>query len=194
MRPVDCRYWWNHRWWPIEPVLASVVNYRGAFRSIIDIAIDLWTLEYRHFLWITTVPLSWRCLQSYLHSGSRMRATVLHSRWADHQLCDPSRIIATRCSYCFINPLRPQNCIYLQSHLSCLHKLNCNLFSHHEILYFISQHRPPTTIRLFLLCHLVIAQWTKVPVHWLLHPSCSTKYAALKYSLQSISTFWRSMR
>ena len=28
------------------------------------------------------------------------------------------------------------NCIYLQSDLSCFYKLNCNLYDHHERLYF----------------------------------------------------------
>ena len=94
---------------------------------------------------------------------------MLHSCWAAHQSCDPSRIIATWFSYCSINPFRPQNCIYLQSNLSCLYKLNCNIFNHHARLYF-SLHRPSPTI-----CHfghffwlrltagsgtsLVIAQW-----------------------------------
>ena len=45
---------------------------------------------------------------------------VLHSRWAGHPICGPSWIIAIWLSYCSVNPLRPQNCIYLQSDLSCL--------------------------------------------------------------------------
>ena len=85
-------------------------------------------------MWITAVPVPWRCLQSRL----LMRAMVLHSHWEDHPICDPSRIIATRCSYCPVNLLRPKNCIYLQSHLSCLYKLNCNLFSHHDRLFSAS--------------------------------------------------------
>ena len=75
-------------------------------------------------------------------------AWVLHSRWAGHPIFDPSRIIATWFSYCSINPLRPQNCIYLQSDLSCLYKLNCNIFNHHERLYF-PLHRPTPAIRHF---------------------------------------------
>ena len=59
---------------------------------------------------------------------------MLHSRWAGHLICDLSRIIATWCSYCSVNPLLPQNCIYLQSDLSCLYKLICHLFNHLERL------------------------------------------------------------
>ena len=59
---------------------------------------------------------------------------MLQSRWAGHLICDLSRIIATWCSYCSVNPLLPQNCIYLQSDLSCLYKLICHLFNHHERL------------------------------------------------------------
>ena len=73
---------------------------------------------------------------------------VLHSRWAGRPICDPSRIISTWFSYCSINLLLPQNCICLQSDLSCLYKLNCNIFNHHEILYF-ALHRPAPAIRHF---------------------------------------------
>ena len=54
-----------------------VVDYRGAVRSIVAIAIDLLTSEDRYFLWITAVPLPRRCLQSRQHSGSRMRGVTL---------------------------------------------------------------------------------------------------------------------
>ena len=54
-----------------------VVNYRGAFRSIIAIVIDLLTSEDQYFLCIRVVPLPWRCLQSRQHSGSRMRGVTL---------------------------------------------------------------------------------------------------------------------
>ena len=57
--------------------LSFVVNYRGAFRSIVAIAIDLLTSEDRYFLWITAVPLPRRCLQSWQHSVSRMRGVTL---------------------------------------------------------------------------------------------------------------------
>ena len=43
---------------------------------------------------------------------------VLHSHWVGHPICDPSRIIATKCSYCSVNPLRSRNRIHLHSHLS----------------------------------------------------------------------------
>ena len=57
--------------------ISFVVNYRGAFRSIVAIAIDLLTSEDRYFLWITAVPLSRRCLQSQQHLVSRMRGVTL---------------------------------------------------------------------------------------------------------------------
>ena len=61
------------------------------------------------------------------------------SRWTGHPICNPSRIITTWwcwCSYCSVNPLRPKNCIYHESYLSCLYKLNCNLLNHHETFFF----------------------------------------------------------
>ena len=45
---------------------------------------------------------------------------VLHSRWAGHPICGPSWIIIIWFSYCSVNPLRLQNCIYLQSNMSWL--------------------------------------------------------------------------
>ena len=57
--------------------ISFVVNYRGAFRSIVAIAINLLTSEDRYFLWITAVPLPRRCLQSRQHSVSRMRGVTL---------------------------------------------------------------------------------------------------------------------
>ena len=53
------------------------VNYRGAFRSIVAIAVNLLTSEDRYFLWITAVLLPRRCLQSRQNSGSRMRGVIL---------------------------------------------------------------------------------------------------------------------
>ena len=57
--------------------ISFVVNYRGAFRSIVAIAVDLLTSEDRYFLWITAVPLPRWCLQSWQHSVSRMRGVTL---------------------------------------------------------------------------------------------------------------------
>ena len=54
-----------------------VVNYLGAFRSIVANAIDLLTSEDWYFLWITAVPLPRRCLQSWQHSVLRMRGVTL---------------------------------------------------------------------------------------------------------------------
>ena len=118
---ISLGFWLNKRF---------VVDDRGAVRSIVAIAIDLLTSGDRYFLWITAVPLPRRCLQSRQHWGSRMRGVTL-------ALSDPSWIIATWFSYCSIDPFRPKNCIYLQSDLSCLYKLNCNIFNHHARLYFL---------------------------------------------------------
>ena len=80
------------------------------------------------YLWKRLICL-WGCVSSVNKCNPiksnpdniRDRAcAVLHSRWAGHPICDPSRITATWLSYCSINPLRPQNCIYLQSDLSFL--------------------------------------------------------------------------
>ena len=60
--------------------ISFVVNYRGAFRSIVAIAIDLLTSEDPYFLWITAVPLPRRCLQSRQLSGSRMRGVTRAER------------------------------------------------------------------------------------------------------------------
>ena len=130
---------------------------------------DLLTSEDRYFLWITAVPLPRRCLQSRQHSGSRMRGVTL-AHGAGHPICDPSQILATWFSYCSINPLRPQSCIYLQSDLSCLYKLNCNILDHHERLYF-SLHWPAPAIRHFFWL-VVLAQWWRQaaeaePASWL---------------------------
>ena len=65
---ISLGFWLNIRF---------VVDYRGAVRSIVAIAIDLLTSEDRYFLWITAVPLPRRCLQSRQHSGSRMRGVTL---------------------------------------------------------------------------------------------------------------------
>ena len=65
---ISLGFWQNIRF---------VVDYRGAVRSIVAIAIDLLTSEDRYFLWITAVPLPRRCLQSRQHWGSRMRGVTL---------------------------------------------------------------------------------------------------------------------
>ena len=98
--------------------ISFVINHRGAFRSIIAFAIDLLTSEGRYFLWITAVPLPRRCLQSQQHSGSLMRRVTL-------VLCGPPNL-RPKLDHCYlifyssVNPLRPENCIYLQSDLSSL--------------------------------------------------------------------------
>ena len=152
--------------------ISFVVNYRGAFRSIFAIAIDLLTSEDWYSLWMTAVPLPRWCLQSWRHSG--------------HQICDPSRIIATWFFYCSVNPLLTQNCMYLQSDLSCLYKLNCNIFNHHERLYF-SPHRPapaissssPFLLRLVDSWAVTAGSGTSLVIaQWLEHSTCSRKYVA----------------
>ena len=44
-------------------------------------------------------------------------------------------------------------------------------------LIFSAPVTTPATILHFSCCHQVIAQWTEVPTQWLLHSTCSTKYA-----------------
>ena len=74
--------------------ISFVVNYRGAFRSVVAIAIDLLTSVDQYFLWITAVPLPWWCLQPRQHSGSRMRGVTLalngppslRQQWDHHYL------------------------------------------------------------------------------------------------------------
>ena len=121
-----------------------VVNSRGAFRSL---------LQSIYYLRKTVIsPESQRCLCRdgvYNTNNIRYRAcAVLQSRWAGHPICDPSRIIATWFFYCSLNPLHPQNRIYLQSDLSCLYKLNCNIFNHNDRVYF-SLHRSTPAIHHF---------------------------------------------
>ena len=63
--------------------------------------------------------------------------------------------------------LRPQNCIYLQSDLLCLYKLNYNIFDHHERLYF-SLHRPAPAIRHFFWLAVIAGDVRqRNPASWL---------------------------
>ena len=126
--------------------ISFVINYRGAFRSIVAIATDLLTSEDR----FSSDSQLCLCRDGvYNPDNIRDRAcAVLHSRWVGHPICDPSRIIATWFSCCSVNPLRPQNCFYLQSFLSCLYKPNCNIFNHHERLY-LSLYGPAAPIHHF---------------------------------------------
>ena len=121
---------------------------------------------------------------------------VLHSRWAGHPICDPSRIIATWFSYCSINPLRPPNCICLQSDRSFLYKLNCNLFNHHARLH-ISLHRPASAIRHFFWLVVIAGggrqrnQSRDCAMTWAFH--VLQNICRIKISWQFISTFGRNM-
>ena len=88
-----------------------------------------------------------------------------------------SRIIAAQCSNSSVNPLRLQDLYPATSHLP--YNLNCNKFNHHERLngpqLCLSSDRCKNT---FPCCD----------AQWLLHSTCSRKYAVWKYSLQFIST------
>ena len=146
--------------------ISFVVNYRGAFRSIVAIASDLLTSK------VEISSESQRCLcRDGVYNPDNMQdraCAALHSRWAGSLICGPSRIIATWFSYCSINPLRLQSCIYLQSDLSCLYKLKCNIFNHHnhhERLY-LSLHRPAPAIRHLAGCD---SWWRQAaePASWL---------------------------
>ena len=57
--------------------LSFVVNYQGAFQSIVIIAINLSTSEDQYFLWITAVPLPSRCLQFQQHLGPHVQGVTL---------------------------------------------------------------------------------------------------------------------
>ena len=105
------------------------------FHILVSIAIDLLTSEDRCFPWITAVPLPWRCLQSRQHSGSRMRGVTLALSGppnlrpeSDHRYL--SLLL-------FRQPITSPKLYLLQSDLPCLYKLKCNIFNHHEILYFL---------------------------------------------------------
>ena len=140
--------------------------------------------------WLIHCSESQRCLcRDGVYNPDNIQdhaCAVLHSCWAGHPICDPSRIIATWFSYCSINPLRPPNCIYLQADLSCLYKLNCNIFNHHERLDFSLHWPAPAICHFFWLVvtyqlvtagsgtRLVIAQWLE-------HSMCSRKYVAWRY-------------
>ena len=84
--------------------------------------------------------------------------------------------------YSSINPLRPPNCNNLQSDLSCLQKLNCNLFNHHERLHFFSLHRPAPAIRHWVFWLVVIVTagsgTSLVIAQWLENSTCTRKYVA----------------
>ena len=80
---------------------------------------------------------------------------MLHLHCVGHPICDPSRIIATRSSYCSFNPLHPQKFIHLQLHLSWLHKLSGNLLSHHKRIDFFSASATSNNPPFFL----VVTRW-----------------------------------
>ena len=165
---ISLGFWLNIRF---------VVDYQGAVRSIVAITIDLLTSED-----LVISSESQRCLcRNVVYNPDNIQdraCAVLHSRWAGHPICDPSRIIATWFSYCSINPFRPWNCIYLQSDLSCLYKLNCNIFNHHARLYF-SLHRPSPAIRHFFWLLLTAGSGTSLVIaQWLEHSTRSRKYVA----------------
>ena len=121
-----------------------VVNYRGVFRSIVAIAIDLLTSEDRYFplnhsgasaATVFTIPTTFGITHARCYTRTE-RATQSATR-VGSSLLDSHTVPST--------PLRPQNCLYFQSDLSCLYKLNCNIFNHHDRLYF-SLHRPAPAI------------------------------------------------
>ena len=161
--------------------ISFVVNYRGAFRSIVAIAIDLSTSEDRHFLWITAVPLPRRCLQSRQHSISRMRGVTL-------ALSGPPNL-RPESDHCywilllFRQHITFPKLFYLQSDLLVQTQLQYISSSWETFFFSASAHtsNPP-----FLLVgcdswwrqaaelsgtSLVIAQWLE-------HPTCSRKYVA----------------
>ena len=180
--PKSLGFWLN---------MSFVVNHRGAFRSIIAIAIDWLNSEDRYFLWITAVPLPRRCLQSRQHSVSRMRCVTL--ALSEPPNLRPESDHRYLILLLFRQPITSPNCICLQSDLSSLYKLSCNIFNHHERLYF-SLHQPTQAI--FWL--VVIAgdgkqrnQSRDCAMTWASH--VFQKICRIKISKQFISTFGRNI-
>ena len=88
------------------------------------------------------------CLQSRRHLGTHMRGVTL-ARHRSPNLWPNSdhRYSTAQCSVPWSHYIS-NNCIYIQSHLLCWYKLNCNRFNDRETPIFL-QHRPPATIRNF---------------------------------------------
>ena len=79
---------------------------------------------------------------------TRLGILVLDSRAAGHSICDPCRIITTRCSCCSVNPILVRSAINIAiSSPTCLYKPNCNGFNHHErhIIYLIDHQQQSAT-------------------------------------------------
>ena len=70
-----------------------------------------------------------------------------------------------------------KNCIYFQSHLLCVYKLNWNRFYQYDSSCFCRsigpQHQTPATI-----CHFSCFDSTTNHSRWPLHSTCSRKYVA----------------
>ena len=127
--------------------IGFVVNYPGAFRSIVAIAIDLSTSEDWYFRWTTAVPLPRQCLQSQQHSGSCMRGVTLALSGPPN--LRPKLDHRYLMLLVFRQPITSPKLYLPSSPLSCLYKLNCNLFNQHQ--RFSSLHRPPAIRHFFLL-------------------------------------------
>ena len=163
--------------------ISFVVNYRGAFRSMVAIAIDLLTSEDWYFLWITSVPLPRRCLQSRQHSVSRMRCVTLALSGppnlrpeSDHRywilLLFRQHITSTKL---YLPSVR--SVVLVQTQLQYIS-------SSRETLFFSASAHTSNPPFLLVGCDswwrqaaepsgtsLVIAQWLE-------HPTCSRKYVA----------------
>ena len=103
-------FWWN---------VSFSINHQWAFRSIIDVAINLFTWENQYLLWITAVTLfTIPTTVGNMHA----RTSVLHSQAVAFPICNPVGIIATRQLDALTIPwahYASNNCIYFQSHLLC---------------------------------------------------------------------------
>ena len=130
------------------PNVYIATNHRWTCRSIINIAIDLFTSEDRYFLWIVAVPLftipttfvnahAWCYTREapLSQSATQVRSSLLDSSmlWLFREAITSPIIVFTS-----------------QSHLLRWYKLNCNRFKDRERLIFL-QHRPPVT-----LCHFFL--------------------------------------
>ena len=120
-----------------------VVNYRGAFLTdsrycsrFINLGRPIFPLNHCGASAATVFTIGIAHARCYTHTE---RATQSATR-VGSPLLDSLTVPSTH--------YVPKNCIYLQSDLSCLYKLNCNIFNHQQRLYF-SLHRPASAIRHF---------------------------------------------
>ena len=162
--------------------ISFVVNYQGAFRSIVAIAIDLLTSEDRYFLWITAVPLPRRCLHSWQKFG------IAHARC--NTRIERATKFATRVGSSLLDSFTVPSTHYLRK-IVCTFSLICRACTNSIAIYLIIMRyfmflcigpHQQSAISSSVGCDswavtagsgtsLVIAQWLE-------HSTCSRKYVA----------------